>query len=263
MPAYKKNLLLQIGPIPTAVNLHTVKPSRNKSSSVRRICPEHLVPITQQNVCEEDDTHKIFAWGEWADAVETPEGWKLLKDTDRPPEDEPVDSMNLIPVPAQEIRDHTFDGDNLYYCEPSSDAYLLSWEILNRQMKAGKVAFLCRGSLRTNSKTKLWKYELFQGYPVLREVMFPEAIKPAPDTDRSTKIDKATQSLVSEFIKQSMSSWDNVDTTDDWQTRFNEWINTGEDVQVKVPDGDGTKVLQTQHEMIAGLQEAVRKHKDK
>jgi hypothetical protein len=262
MPAFKKNLLLQIGPIPTAVNLHTVKPSRNKSTSVRRVCPDHLVPLSQQYACTEDDNHRIFAWGEWADAVETPEGWKLLTNDDRP-QDEPVDSMQLIPVPAQEIRNQTFDGESLYYCEPSSDAYLLSWEILNRQMKTGKVAFLCRGSFRRNSKTKLWKYELFQGYPVLREVMFPEAIKPAPDTDRSTKIDKATQNLVTEFIAQSMSSWDDVDTTDDWQTRFNEWIGTGEDVQVKVPDGDGTKVQQTQQEMIAGLQEAVRKHNKK
>lgn len=253
MPSYKKNLLLQIGPIQTAVNLYTVKQPSQKSG-VRRVCPEHMVPLKQQYACYEGDDTEIFHWGEWADAVETPEGWRKVKQSERP-EVDASESLTLIPVPAEEVNDHTFEGDNIYYCQPAGEAYHLTWEILNRQMKSGKTVFLARGALR-RGREKLWKLELFRGYPVLREIMFPEGIKDTPETDVDVTVDRETQKLVSTFVDQAMKSWDEIDTDDEFQKRFDKWIDSGELVQVNDKESPSTK--QTPQEMIAGLQEAVR-----
>ncbi len=156
MAAYKKDLILSIGPIQTTVNLHTVQSSSGPSRKI--ICPDHLVPLSQQYVCKEDDNHRTFSWGECAYGIETPEGFRVLMDEDKP-QLELTNELALIPVPAQEIRDNTFEGDSMYYCQPSSKASALTWTILNRQLKTGKVAFMTRGCLRRNSKEKLWKLE--------------------------------------------------------------------------------------------------------
>lgn len=253
MPAYKKNLLLQIGPIQTAVDLHTVKPSQSQSS-VRRLCPEHKVPLSQQYVCTEDDNHKTFAWGEWASGVQTPDGWRIVRESERPSV-AASDVLTLIPVPASEVRDQTFEGENIYYCQPSSEPSKLTWTILNRQMQSGKVVFLARGALR-QGRAKLWKLELFRGYPVLREILFPENLKPTPETE-PMKIDKETQTLVAKFIEASMSSWDDVDTTDDFKAKFDQWVAAGDAVQVKDAPTSGT--TQSVEEMMAGLKESVRR----
>ncbi len=212
-----------------------------------------MVPLTQQYVCNEGDTTEVFAWGEWADAVETPKGWRKVRTTERPSVDK-VEAMTLIPVAAQDVRDHTFEGDNIYYCEPANEAQALTWHILNRQMKSGKLVFMARGALR-QGKDKLWKLELFQGFPVLREIIFPGTIRDAPEVD-SMRIDKDTQDLVGQFIEQSMSSWDDVDTADSWQDQFNKWVNAGELVQVNDAEASDT---QSPDDLIAGLQEAVKK----
>lgn len=258
MAAYKKDLILSIGPIQTTVNLHTVQSSSGPSRRI--ICPDHLVPLSQQYVCEEDDNHRTFSWGEWAYGMETPEGFRVLKDEEKP-QPEPTNELALIPVPAQEIRDNTFEGDSMYYCQPSSKASALTWTILNRQLKTGKVSFMTRGCLRRNSKEKLWKLELFRGYPVLREIAFPDNLKPEPDAEiaEDVTVDKPTQKLVSEFIDASMSTWDDVDTTDTWQEQFEEWINDSEIVRPNVSEESATK--QSPEDLIKGLQEAVKNAK--
>jgi non-homologous end joining protein Ku len=261
MAAYKKDLVLSIGPIQTTVNLHTVRPS-SSGSGRKIVCPDHLVPLSQQYVCKEDDNHRTFSWGEWAYAVETPEGLRLMDDEAKP-EIEPTNELPLIPVPAQEIRDHTFEGDGMYYCQPSSRASALTWTILARQLKTGKVAFMTRGSLRRGSKDKLWKLELFRGYPVLREIAFPDEVKEAPDASVAddVTVDKPTQKLVSEFIDASMSTWDDVDTTNTWKQQFEAWVDSSEIVRTNDVEKPATK--QGPEDLIAELQAAVEASKKK
>lgn len=248
MPAFKKQLLLQIGPIQTAVDLHTVKEAAE--TSIRRVCPDHLIPLKQRVVCEEDE--KVFGWGEWADAVPGPDGWRVVHKSEKPSVDA-SSSLTLIPMAAQDVRDNTFEGENMYYCKPSSEPFTLTWHILNRAMKPGKTLFMARGALRAG-REKLWKYELFRGYPILREVVFPDAIKPQPDTDMDFKIDKETQNLVSTFIDSTMSSWDQIDTTDSFKAAFDKWVGAGNLVQVKAESPDTTNV----EDMIKNLQNAVK-----
>lgn len=252
MGAFRKELLLQIGPIQTTVNLHSVAPS--SKPSVRRVCPDHSIPLKQQYRCLEGDGHDI-AWGEWDSAVETAKGWRKVDPDQRPTLEAATKVMELVPVPAKEIADNTFATDTLYWVSPASDASLMNWTMLVRQITSGKTAFVTRGGFRKGGIERLWRLEMFRDYPVLRQLQFPETITAPPETETVT-IDRATHKLVAEFIETRTSSWNDIDTTDRFEKALNEWAASGELVDIgdsSTSSDEGQSVT----DMMALLKEAV------
>lgn len=220
MSSYRKNLILSLGPIQASVDLDTVAPT--VKSSFHRYCPEHKARITQLSQCP--DGEHVVGWGEWILGAETAEGLKFVDEGDKP-EVPRTDALTLTPVPAKELNDASLLGSTMYYCKPSTEMAGQTWAILYRLLKGGKTALITRGALRKNSE-KLWRVTLFRDYIVLREVLFPENIKDAPDPV-ATKVDKATLGLVTQFVDGLMTSWDEFDTTDTMKAKTDEWLLKG------------------------------------
>ncbi len=262
MGAFRKNLLLQIGPIQTTVNLLTVVPKSDKPEA-KMVCPDHLIPLKQQYECRPTDgDNHVVPWMTWDKAVETPKGWRKVSVDAKPTMDEASQVMELTPVSARVLADHTFTGQAIYWIEPSNEASAMNWTILVRQMKSGKTTFVTRGGFRKGGIEKLWKLELFQGHPVLREIVFPDVITDHPDVN-DMSIDKDTQTLVGQFIQSRMTDWEDIDTTDRFKAALEEWVASGDLVNVKeTHDTDGTGEVKQPHEtMMAQLAEAVKKTK--
>jgi non-homologous end joining protein Ku len=230
-----------LGPIQASVDLDTVAPTTK--SNVHRYCPEHKARISQFYQCP--DGEHVVGWGEWVLGAETAEGLKFVEEASKP-EVARNDSLTLTPVPAKELNNTSLLGSTMYYCKPSTETAGQTWAILYRLLKGGKTALITRGALRKNSE-KLWRVTLFRDYIVLREVLFPENIKDAPDPV-DTKVDKATFGLVTQFVDGLMSSWDEFDTTDTMKAKTNEWLLKGttfEAAEVKEePTLDLTAALQ-------------------
>ena len=260
MGAFKKNLLLQIGPIQTTVNLQTVVPKSDKPEA-KMVCPDHIIPLKQQYECRPTDSDDhVIPWGTWDKAVETVEGWRKVDPEARPTLNEASQVMELIPVSAQDLADNTFTGKAIYWIEPANEASAMNWTILVRQMKSGKTTFVTRGGFRKGGIEKLWKLELFQGHPVLREIVYPDAITSHPEVP-DMKIDKETQTLVGQFIESRMTDWEDIDTTDRFTAALEEWVASGDLVSVSETHDDG-ETKQPHENMMALLAEAVNKTKE-
>ena len=227
------------------------------------VCPDHIIPLKQQYECRPTDSDDhVVPWGTWDKAVETPEGWRRVDPEARPTLDAASTVLELIPVSAQELADHTFTGNAIYWLEPSNEASIMNWTILVRQMKTGKTTFVTRGGFKKGGIEKLWKLELFQGHPVLRDIVFPEVITDHPEVG-DMKIDKATQTLVNEFIETRMTAWEDIDTTDRLKAALETWVASGDLVNVKdthTTDGD-MEAKQPHEDMMAQLADAVSKTK--
>ena len=223
MSSYRKELLLTLGPISTQVDLHTVK--EGERSDLRRLCPEHHQPVQQAYTCPEGG-HKVT---QWVTGQPTAGGWIVVPD-DRP-QFEADDSLTLIPVPAVDLEANTFYGDAIYYAQPSSVASHLGWSVLKKVTETKKVALVAQAALRRGGK-KLWHVTLFRDYLVMRELVFPEAIKGTPE-QISVTVDRATQKLVSDFVNALLVPWDQFDTTDERRAKIEAWIASGELVAVK------------------------------
>lgn len=258
MAVFRRELLLQIGPISTTVNLSSVVPS--KKSSTRLVCPDHTVPLKQQYRCTppEGDEH-VVEWGTWDKAIETPKGWRKVNPDDRPTLEQASKVLELVPVPSKEIDENTFATDTLYWVEPSNEASIVNWTILVRQIKSGKTAFVTRGGFKKGGIERLWRLEMFRGSPVLRQLQFPDTINDAPEAEAVT-IDKETLTLVNAFIEARLTSWDDLDTTDRFEKMLEDWAASGQLVDVVEEDNDG-KPKQTHEDMMEALKKAVTNKK--
>ena len=254
MATFRKDLLLQIGPISTTVNLRSVAPSKKATTKI--VCPDHTVPLKQQYRCvpPEGEEH-VVSWGTWDHAAPSPEGWRKVNPNERPTLEEASKVLELVPIPAKEISENTFATDTLYWVEPSNEASIVNWTILVRQIKSGKTAFVTRGGFKKGGIERLWRLEMFRGSPVLRQLQFPDTITDAPEVD-SVTIDKDTATLVNQFIDARLTSWDDMDTTDRFEKMLQDWVASGELVSVTEDDNDG-KPKQTHEDMMALLKEQV------
>ena len=234
MGAYKKNLILSLGLISASVDLETVAP--RVSSGLNRICPDHAVKLKQQYICpgtETDEGH-VVAWGTWNMGAETADGYKVVNQDERP-RIEGASGLTLVPVPRKDLEASTFEGDSIYYASPSTEFVQESWAILNKVVQ-GKSALITKGALRAGTNTeKIWRLTTFNGYLVLREIRFPENIKPKPEMPKA-KPDKATMELVNQFVDKLSVEWSDFDATDTMAARMSEWMNDGTDVESQAVD---------------------------
>jgi hypothetical protein len=234
MGAYKTNLILSLGLISASVDLNTVAP--RTTSGLNRICPDHAIKLKQQYICagtETDEGH-VVPWGTWDMGAETGDGYKVVNQEARP-RVEGASGLSLVPVPRKDLEAATFEGDGIYYASPSSELVQESWAILNKVVQ-GKSALIAKGALRAGTNTeKIWRLTTFNGYLVLREIRFPENIKPKPEMPKA-KPDKATMDLVSQFIDKLSVEWSEFDATDTMAARMSEWMGDGTDVETQAAD---------------------------
>ncbi len=253
--SYRKNLLLSLGPIQVAVNLLPVLPT--VKSDTHRYCPDHHIRLNQQYVClnlDEKDPHNVI-YGEWVLGADTADGFKLV-DQDTKPKVDRTDALTLTPVPAKEIEANTIEGPAIYYCQPSSAVGHQAWAIIHKVVKTGKTALITKGALRSG-REKLWRITTFRGYIVLREIVFPDNITDTPE-NVDFKVDAATAKLVSEFVDNLTTSWEDVDTTDDMEDRVTAWLESGESIER--PEGETKEVTtgQSGEDLKASIAKAIK-----
>jgi non-homologous end joining protein Ku len=254
--SYRKNLSLSLGPIQAAVNLLTVLPS--VKSDTHRYCPEHHERLNQHYVClnlreDEGKSHNV-EWGQWVLGADTTDGFKLVEEGTKPKVDR-TDALVLTPVPTKEIEANTIEGPAIYYCQPSTAAGHQAWAIMHKVVKSGKTTLITKGALRAG-REKLWKITTFRDYLVLREIVFPDNITDTPE-NVDFKVDAATNKLVTQFVDNLMTSWDDVDTTDDMEERITTWLDSGEIIER--PEGEAKEVVtgQAGEDLKASIAKAI------
>lgn len=224
-------MMLSLGSVIQAqVDIHTVIPT--VKSGAHLLCATHTKRVSQFYRCEEGEE---VAWGELARGIETAEGWKVQ--TDPPPRSEADKTIPLTPVPLNELLEQTFEGPAIYYLVPNAAAANQVWQVLAQIVKRGKIALISKMALGERQNEKMWRLDLFRGYLVLRELVYPEVIKAVPEIPEA-KIDKQISTLVDQFVENLVSSWDSFDSSDPNIKRFDAWIQAGTtvagpEVQVK------------------------------
>ena len=240
-----------------SVNLLTVLPTTK--SDTHRYCPEHHVRLNQTYVClnleeNEGKAHGV-EWGQWVLGADTSDGFKLVTEDTKPKVDK-TDTLTLTPVPAKEIEANTIEGPAIYYCQPSSAAGHQAWAIMHKVIKTGKTTLIAKGALRAG-REKLWKVTTFREYLVLREVVFPDRITDTPESV-DFKVDAATNKLVNEFVDNLMTSWEDVDTTDNLEALLDQWLESGE--LIERPEGEAKEVVtgQAGEDLKASIEKAIK-----
>jgi non-homologous end joining protein Ku len=254
--SYRKNLSLSLGPIQASVNLLTVLPS--PKSDTHRYCPDHKVRLNQQYLCINDKKPHPVEYGQWILGADTADGFKLVTEDSKPKIDK-TDALVLTPVPAKEIEANTIEGTAIYYAQPSTAAGHQAWAIIHKIVKTGKTALIAKGALRAG-REKLWTITTFRGYLVLREIVFPDTITDAPETV-DFKVDAATTKLVTEFVNNLMTSWEDMDTTDSLEDQITEWLNSGETIDR--PEGESKEVTTGQAglDLKSSIEKAIEQSK--
>jgi hypothetical protein len=235
--AYLKNLTLSLGLISTTVDLMTVQPSVR--SGLNRICPDHSIKLSQQYKCpgtRDADEHTV-PWNTWNMGMETGDGWQVVPVEERP-KAEKVSGLTLTPVPRKELDSATLEGHGLYYAKPSNEHSEKVWALFHKIVSGSKIAFVSRGAIRSGANTdKLWRLTTFNGYLVLREIRFPENIKPSPEAVKA-KVDKGDLAMVSTFVDKMSTDWSDFDSEDKMSARIAEWMNTGTEVSAGIASED-------------------------
>lgn len=227
--SYRKGLTLSLGSvIQTQVDLFSVVPSQQRDS-LHRMCPTHKVRLVQAHKCPEGD-HEV-ASTEWVMGRENGSVLQIAPATAKP-QVEAQDVLELKPVPASEVNASTFEGNGIYYAKPSA-ATSQAWLALQAILEKGKIALIAKGAFRRGSD-KLWRLQVFNGYLVLREIVFPEDIREAPEP-LDTKLEKGTLTLVEQYLEGLITSWDKIDTTNRSREELQKWLESGESKAIEGP----------------------------
>lgn len=165
--------------------------------------------------------------------VPSEDGYRVV-DVETRPKVVAASGLTLVPVPRQQLQDATFDGESLFYAAPSNDHMAETWGMF-KYLAESDVALLAKGALRSGVGTeKIWRLDSFNGYLVLREVVFPEYIKPIPEA-QGRDPDADTVELVNKFVNTLLTDWSDFDSKDTMAARVKAWVQDGTDVSVEVP----------------------------
>jgi len=228
-------LTLSLGLISLQVDLETAAP--RQSTGLNRICSEHAVKLHQKYECpgtSDAEAHDV-AWGSWNLGYETADGYKVVNQELRP-KVEASPGLTLVPVPIADLQENTFEGEGIYYASPASDHVqtVQVWQVFNTILQKNKTALITKGALRGGTNTeKLWRLQHWNGYIVLREIQFPENIKPSPEVP-DVKVQRELVKVAETAIESMTSSWENFDSTNTVAQRLQEWMNEGSTVEAGV-----------------------------
>lgn len=98
------------------------------------------------------------------------------------------------------------------------------------------MALIAKAALRKGNR-KLWRLEVFRDYLILRELTFPEEIRGTPERIDAT-VPRDMMKLVKQFTEQMMTPWDKVDVTDESKPLVEQWIDSGELVEMTLSSTD-------------------------
>lgn len=250
MNSYRKGMMLSLGVISASVDLYAVVPT-DKARSTRMLCPTHHEPLKQQYICEQGENLHPVARDEAVRGIETVNGWIIAPDEEKPSA-ETSKQLELTPVATAVLSERTFEGPAIYYLTPSSAVSMQAWEVLVGILKKGKISLVTKNALGQSAREKLWKLDLFCGYLVMRELVYPEAIRPVPDI-LHVKVDKKITVLVEQFVENLLTDWDSLDSSDSNARRFDEWMAAGKTV-ITQPT---TQTESSPVPLLEALQEAV------
>lgn len=225
MASYRKNLTLSLGPISTQVDLEAAAPT--KKSPLNRICPQHTIKLSQSYKCPgtgEAEAHEV-PWNTWRMGKPTEDGYTVVNEETKPTV-ESSPGLKVTPVPREQLESSTFEGPGLYYAKPSSEHQYETWGIFAKLVE-GDTALVARGALRKGTE-KLWRVTSFNGYLVLREILFPENLRPSP-VERGSEADDEMLGLVGQFVDKMHTEWVDFDSSDAMATRLEAWMTDGED----------------------------------
>lgn len=247
--SYRKGLVLSLGSVvQTTVDLTSAVPS-SKPTGMHRMCPEHKLQLKQAHKCPEGHEVTEFILGR-----PTGNGLQLAPAGDKP--DFPAaDVLELKPVPAKQVNDHTFYGGSIYYMKPHP-ATIQAWLAIQAIIEKGKTALVAKGALRRGGE-KMWRIDNFRDYLVLREIVFPEDIRDNPG-EIEEKLEKGTISLITQFLENLETTWDSLDTVDRSREQLMEWINSGTSI---VDDSEPVDRTNQAASLIDTLQQAVKNSK--
>ena len=248
--SYRKGLVLSLGSIvQTTVDLHSAIPSNRPATGMHRMCPEHHLQLKQTHKCPEGD-HEVSQWvmGKATDGG----GLKIAPDTTRP-QTPAVDILEMKPIPAKELDDNTLYGSNIYYLKPTMGT-TQAWLAMTAIVGKGQIALVSKGALRAGGE-KLWRLDRFRDYLVLRDIVFPEDIRDVPETV-DEKLEKGTMSLISQFMENLVTSWDDMDTVDRSREQLKAWIEQGDTV---VHDQEVIDRSDAAQSLVDQLREAIEK----
>lgn len=233
MGSYRKGLTLSLGSVLNLrVDVNSVIPSSSKSpGQTKMICTEHESGVKQQYFCETGD-HHLYPH-ETGRGVPTADGFKVLNKEDRPQVSK-VEVLELTPVPSQELIDNTVEGEAFYYLTPTTEADNALYQVIKKLSELPKMTLITRGPLRTSPVDKMWKIDVFRGTLVLREMKFPDHINKAPDFE-SESVDEKTYDLAKQFVGTLLSSWSKIDTTDRATAMFQQWVDSGTNIEFTAP----------------------------
>lgn len=250
MASYRKGLTLSLGSlINLRVDLHGVIPSTT-GRSLSMICPEHKVQVTQEYKCDAGNHYMLPAF--------TGRGRKegdtfVVVNQDSKPKIDKVEALQLQVVPTKELTDHVVDGEGFFYCKPSTTADEAVWALVHDLLNKGDVALIARGPLRSGTTDKIWRFGVFRGYIVMRDIVFPKAINTTPERP-TAEADQATRELVTQYVGSLVTSWSEIDTTDRAEAMFAQWVEAGDKSSVVTAEPRDVNA------MAISLQEALRKH---
>lgn len=258
MGSYRKGLTLSLGSVLNLrVDVNSVIPSASKSGGqTKMICTEHQAGVKQQYLCEEGD-HHLYP-NETGRGVPMGDGkFRVLEKHDRPQVPK-VEVLELTPVPTKELTDNTVEGESFYYLTPTTDADKALYGVVQKLADLPKMTFITRGPLRTSTIDKMWRVETFRGTLVLREMKFPSQINKAPDFEVDS-VDKATYDLAKQFVGTLLTTWDKVDTHDRATELFQQWVDTGHDIEFTAPTEEKSaseKAVDLQNTLAAAVKAA-------
>lgn len=243
--SYRKALTLNIGVIQTTVDLTAVIPSTDRPQA-KRLCPEHHIQLKQAHRCPAGHIVDEPILG-YSDG----DRWRL--DDGNKPEIAAAIGMELTPVPVKQLAEHTFDGPSAYWLAPSQETSLQGWHVIRSILAKKKVAFICKGTLRRGSAEKLWRIGLFQDHLIMREIVFPDRIRPHPKVPK-VALKRELVALAQQFVETVTDDWKDIDTTDIGTQAVKQWIET----LPSVPKQEATEQAADPKQSAADLMEALK-----
>jgi non-homologous end joining protein Ku len=220
MGSYKKGLLLSLGLVKVQVDLHSA--TADNQSPFKRLCPEHKSLTKNRIWCEEGDHQVLFQ-----DAISgapTADGYRLVHKGDKP-EFLASPELELTPVPAVELEEHTYPSGGTYYCLPSAPT-AEAWAVFRAVLAKRKIAFVAKGQIR-NGQQKLWRLMLVNNYLTLQEITYPENVRATPEVV-NVKPSREHLRLMQSLVDQATVSFTDMDLTNDNAPLIAKWIASGE-----------------------------------
>lgn len=248
MNSVRSGFNITMGLLTFPVKLYAVSPSES-GKGLRTLCQKHEVPIKQAFVCPTDNELNPVT----VKAFERTKDVFTLPDTALEPI--PKDSgIDLKAVSTADLEAHTIPGEQMYYLQ-AAGAALPAWEVIFRLAQLKDRTLIAQTALRDNGR-KLYRVTTFHDTLALQEMRFPEKVR-KPESVEHPTVGRDLLALAKQVLDTVTLSWDDLDTVDEGQRRFDEYVATGK--VTAAPESSGA--VGTPMDLMEALKQSVAKVK--